>query len=423
MAESKKRITILTYGSRGDVQPFVALGVGLIDAGYAVRLVGPAKFDVLVQQHGLDFEPIEGDPGELTQAFVDRAGLNGMRMFVEMARHILPFARSAFAAMERAIADADLVIHSFLMLDGGHTLARLRGVPGISAQFFPVFLPTTSFPAVVFPELPLGKPYRWVSHQLVAASFHYGSRWLYRLLRFSSPDLPALAPWPFSRGHAGEMPVLMAYSRHVLPKPADWPGYAHVTGYWQLPPPADWRPPDDLAHFLDSGSPPVFFSPGSMKTEKLQDVVTMAIASVRAHGQRLLLGVAPDVFDEIDLGADVFAVADVPHTWLFPRMAYILHHGGAGTTGAAAAAGVPTTAIPFTADQAFWARRLHRLGVGPVAPSIRKLTRQRLDVLLSEVLSNSNYLRRARALAEKLRQEDGVTTAVRIVDRYLHRKA
>jgi sterol 3beta-glucosyltransferase len=415
MAESKKRITILTYGSRGDVQPFVALGVGLIGVGYTVRLVGPAKFDAFVREHGLDFEPIEGDPGELTQAFVDRAGLNGPRMFVEMARHILPFARSAFDAMERAIADADLVIHSFMMLDGGHTLARMRSVPDISVQFFPVFLPTGSFPAVVFPDLPLGKRYRWVSHQLVAASFRYGSRWLYRLLRFSSPDLPALAPWPFSRRHAGEMSVLMAYSRHVLPKPADWPGYAHVTGYWQLPPPPDWRPPDDLVQFLDSGSQPVFFSPGSMKTEKLQEVVTMAIASVRAHGQRLVLGVSPEALEGIDLGSDVFAISDVPHSWLFPRMGYILQHGGAGTTGAAVSAGVPTTAIPFTADQAFWARQLHRLGVGPAAPSIRKLTRKRLDALLSEVFSNSNYRRRARALAEKLRHENGVETAIRVI--------
>lgn len=95
----------------------------------------------------------------------------------------------------------------------------------------------------------------------------------------------------------------------------------------------------------------------------------MVIACVRAHDQRLLLGISPKVLKGIDLGVDVFAVADVPHSWLFPRMAYTLHHGGAGTTGAAASAGVPTTAIAFTADQAFWARQLHRLGVGLAAPS------------------------------------------------------
>jgi sterol 3beta-glucosyltransferase len=109
---------------------------------------------------------------------------------------------------------------------------------------------------------------------------------------------------------------------------------------------------------------------------------------------------------------DVFAAADVPHAWLFPRMRHIFHHGGAGTTGAAAAAGVPQTAVPYSADQAFWARRISRLGLGPAAPPARRLTASRFEALLAEALSNPLYRQNAIALGEKIRAENGVQVAV-----------
>lgn len=415
----KMRIAILTYGSRGDVEPFVALGVGLRNAGHAVRLAGPAPFAPLVQDNDLEFTPIEGSPDELAQAFADRAGLSWLRMVAQMVRHVLPLARAAFRTLERAVNDADLIVHSFLMTDAGHTLARLRRVPDISAQFFPVFLPTSAFSAVALPDLPLGGVYHRATHALNTAMFRYGARLLYRKVRVSAPDLPDLAPWPFRSLDRGGTPILLAYSPQILPCPPDWPSYAHVTGYWQLPPPAGWAPPDVLTRFLESGPPPVYFGPGSMRTEDLQSLLRIVIASVRAYGQRVFLSVSPQVLGGELAGADVFAADGVPHAWLFPKMRYILHHGGAGTTGAAAAAGVPNTAIPFSADQAFWARRIHRLGFGPAAPSARRLTRSRLDSILKDALFNPIYQRCAEILGQKIRQEDGVAFALRVIHAHL----
>jgi len=414
-----KHVVILTYGSRGDVQPFVALGVGLRNAGYAVRLAGPEPFGPLVRAHGLAFAPIPGDPYELTQALSDRAGLSWLRMIAEVVQHVLPLATTVFRTVERVTRHADLIVHSFLMTDAGHTLAHLRGVPDVSAQFFPIFLPTSAFPAVALPDLAPWGTYRRATHALTNAVFRYGSRLLYRRVRACAPDLPDLAPWPFAGPQAGDTPILLGYSRHVLPRPPDWPSYAHVTGYWQLPPLARWAPSDELIRFLASGPPPVYFGPGSVRTEILRDLVRTVIDAARACGQRLVLGASPQVPGEDLGGTDVLALEDVPHAWLFPRMRYVLHHGGAGTTGAATAAGVPNTAIPFSTDQAFWARQIQRCGLGPASPPARRLTRGRLEVMLRDVLSNSVYQRRATAVGDKLRQEDGVASAVRIVQAQL----
>jgi sterol 3beta-glucosyltransferase len=288
-------------------------------------------------------------------------------------------------------------------------------VPDLSAQFFPIFLPTSAFSAVGLPDLPLGAPYRRATHALNTAVFRYGARLLYRRARVAAPDLPDLAPWPFRRSGGDPTPVLFAYSPHILAKPPEWPSWAHVTGYWQLPRRADWAPPDALVRFLESGPAPIYFGPGSMRTRDLKRLLDTVVTSVRAHQQRIVLGVPPQALDpELD-GADLIAAGGIPHQWLFPQMRYILHHGGAGTTGAAARAGVPSTAIPFSADQAFWARQIHRLGVGPAAPPARRLARDRLQAILLEALSDPAYERRARALGEKLRREDGVASALKVI--------
>jgi sterol 3beta-glucosyltransferase len=292
-------------------------------------------------------------------------------------------------------------------------------VPDISAQFFPIFLPTSAFAAVALPDLPLGGAYRRGTHILNTAMFRYGTRILYRMVRRSTPELPTLAPWPFQKMGNGTTPILFAYSPHVLPHPPDWPPTAHVTGYWRLPPQPGWTPPDELSRFLEAGPPPIYCGPGSMRTEKLQDLLHIAVESARACGQRVLLGVSDDMLAEDLRGVDVFAAAGVPHAWLFPRMRFILHHGGAGTTGAAAAAGVPSTATPFSADQAFWARRIHHLGVGPAAPPARRLKRDRLTAIINEALANPDYQRNATILGEHIRREDGVALAVKIIQERL----
>lgn len=419
MHAESRRITILTYGTRGDVEPFVALGIGLQGAGHAVRLAAPAEFAALAQGRGLEFAPLKGSPAQLASALAGRAGLSWPRMVAEMMGHVLPLARRVYHGAAEAVRDSELIVHSFLMTDAGHTLARLQGVPDVSAQFFPVFLPTAAFPAVVAPDLRLGGIYRRATHLLTGAVFRYGSRLAYRRLSASAPELPELASWPFSGVDAGRTPILLAYDPHLLPRPHDWPSYAHITGYWQLEPAREWTPPRDLVRFLASGAPPVYLGTGSMETDSLLTLLEAGVSAARACGQRLILGVSCEKVTGDLIGPDILAVEGVPHAWLFAQMRYILHHGGAGTTGAAATAGVPNSAMPFTADQAFWARVIHRQGLGPAGVPARRLTRERLEAMVREVIAEPAYGRRAAALGEKMRSTEGVRAAVRIVEEHL----
>lgn len=420
------RISLLTYGSRGDVEPFLALGVGLQQQGYAVRLAAPASFAPLIASYPLEFVPIEGDPDELAQAFADRAGLSWWRMIREMTQHVLPLAQRAFTAVLQATEDADLIVHSFLMTDAGHSLAQQKGIPDLSAQLFPVFLPTRCFPAVGFPPLPFQSGWlNWSMHTLNTAMFRDGARLLYRRIWKSLPESPRkgqlrhLAAWPFPSRSGFQTPILFAYSPNLLPKPADWPDYAHVTGYWQLPLSPGWQPPAPVARFLQDGPSPVYFGPGSMRTDRLQELLHMMIGALRHNGQRIFLGMPPELVPPALAGPDLYAASGLPHAWLFPQMRFILHHGGAGTTGAALTAGVPNSALPFSADQSFWQQQLVQRGLGPAFPSAHKASRPRLEQAFHQALHDPSYAGCAARLGAQVRQEHGVQAAVQIIQRII----
>jgi sterol 3beta-glucosyltransferase len=406
----------MTYGSRGDVEPFVALAVGLQRAGHTVRLAAPAMFASLAQVHGVTFEPLAGDPDRLALALTDRAGFSGPRMVAQMVRHVLPLSASVFRAVEAASSDAEVIIHSFLLTEAGHTIANRRGIADFSAQLFPVFATTSAFPAVVFPDLRLGGGYRRITHNLNTAVFRLGGRLLYRRVRADAPDLPDLAPWPFDDAGRGPTPLLFAYSPVALPRPADWPASVRVTGYWNLAPAPGWSPPGSLVRFLEAGPPPLYFGVGSMRTRRMPELLDTVIQAVKATGQRALLGMPRATGEASSLPSEVFPADGVPHDWLFRHTQMVIHHGGAGTTGAALRAGVPSTAIPFTADQSFWARQIHRLGVGPPGVPALHLSAGGLATIIEEAIGDPRYRTRAHSVGDQLRQENGVASAIEFIE-------
>lgn len=412
---NNKRIVMLTYGSRGDVEPFIALGKQLIHEGFSVRLVAPKPFESMGEKAGIEFISIESDPDELGQMFANQAGKNWFKMIKSMADHVMPIAKNAFQTIVDSVSDADEIIHSFLMTDAGHTLARKLDIPEISAQLFPVFMRTGEFPPVALPDLPLGKIYRKSMHNLNTFMFRNSARFMYKRLQKTSPTLPNLADWPFSGPIEKQPPILFAYSNHVVPKPGDWPINAHVTGYWQMPIPENWSPPKTLIDFIEDGDPPIFFSPGSMQSDKSNELLQMVIIAAKNLKKRLVVGVSSDLIP-VDLkGKDLINAPGIPHAWLFPQMSYILHHGGAGTTGSAVTAGIPNTAIPFSLDQTFWAKRLLQLGVGPAAPANRKIGVNELERLIRNTSENAGYTTRAKAIAEKISMENGIKTTITII--------
>ena len=210
--------------------------------------------------------------------------------------------------------------------------------------------------------------------------------------------------------------MLYGWSPSVLPQPPDWGRWLHVTGYWFLERLGEWKPPRELADFLDSGPPPVYVGFGSMnKTdpEQLTDIVLRALERTDRRGV-LVTGwggisnsASPDT---------VFAVEEVPHDWLFERVEAAVHHGGAGTTAASLRAGIPTIVVPFFADQPFWGRRVAELGVGPEPIPRRSLTVERLTSAIRQATSDRDMKSRAAALGQRIRAETGIERAVEAFD-------
>jgi UDP:flavonoid glycosyltransferase YjiC (YdhE family) len=222
------------------------------------------------------------------------------------------------------------------------------------------------------------------------------------------------------------IPALYGFSPSFLPKPRDWAEHIHVTGYWFLDESQRWQPPADLLDFLDSGPAPVYVGFGSMPNENPEATTKMVIDALRKAGQRGILLKGWGALSAGALGAgaleglenfdDMYVIDSAPHDWLFPRMAAVVHHGGAGTTGAGLRAGKPSILTPHFADQPFWGMRVYERGVGPRPIPRDQLTADNLAAAIREAFNGSGMRERAAKLGEQIRAEDGVGTAVRIIE-------
>jgi UDP:flavonoid glycosyltransferase YjiC (YdhE family) len=209
---------------------------------------------------------------------------------------------------------------------------------------------------------------------------------------------------------------LYGFSPRVVAPPDDWAGDRYVTGYWFLDPDPAWDPPDQLLSFLDAGPAPLYVGFGSSSMRQPRQLAQIAIQALARTGQRGLLGLANDALDSEQLPPHVYPIGAIPHHWLFPRTAAVVHHGGAGTTGAGLRAGVPSIVVPFTTDQPFWGRRVFRLGTGPRPIPATKLTTDNLAEAICQAVSDAPMAAKARALGRRIRQEDGTGRAVTIVE-------
>jgi sterol 3beta-glucosyltransferase len=415
-------ILLMTYGSRGDVEPFLALAAGFAKAGHTARLAAPEAYAGLAAGSGVEYIPLPGDPATLVETMTQRAGGNPLRMVGVMARFVMPIAASVFARLRELAPGSDAIVHSFLFTHAGYELAKSLGVPDFSAQMFPMFAPTAAFAAPAFPELPLSGIYRRITHTLTNGIFRHGGGILYGQVRRRHPEFPPLTGWPFAgaSGRGGRRTsLLFGFSRHVVPPPPEWTAGVHVTGYWQLDPPREDEIPAGLRRFLESGPPPVYIGFGSANPRDIRRLEAIAREAVQATGQRCVLSLGGGKLNPEAGSGGVFAADSIPHRWLFPRTCVVVHHGGAGTTGAGLRAGIPNILIPHTADQPFWANRVRRLGAGPAPIPPGKLTAGRLAAAIDESLHDAAMRTRCRELGEKIDTEDGVGKAVRIVEQGL----
>jgi len=410
------KVTIIGAGSRGDVQPYVALGKGLKDAGHSVCVLATQDFQGLVDAYCLKFFDMGGSMDIVTQSMedvIEQGNFLRILSSMQLDRVVSKIAASGLAACQ----SSDLIIAGLGGLYVGLALSEKLGIPFIQAHLTP-FTPTGEFPTALLP-LPLVQLPSWANR----LSHRLGNQMMWQMLRAAVAKarrqvlhIPPAPFWgPVDSLQKQKHAILYGYSPQVVPVPKDWDNFIHVTGYWFLEPPSGWEPPTDLLNFLRAGPPPVYIGFGSMihsKPEETTGLVVQALASASQRG--VFYSGRGDL--KKDLPETVFMIGSIPHSWLFPRMAAVVHHGGAGTTASGLWAGIPTIITPFFGDQPFWGQRVYELGVGPRPIPRRRLSADRLAKSIRCAVSNTTMREKAASLGERIRAEDGVARAVAIIE-------
>lgn len=409
-------IVLFTLGTRGDIQPYVGLGVGLQRAGHAVRIVTSESFAPMILAAGLAFAPLTGD-FKATLASDPTLSARPDRL-VTVARifraRYAQWARDWIAQGREACRSATLLIGSGSATLLARSLAEAHDLPFVAVQLQPLA------PSRRLPPLTLGGNGLSLPGGVNLA--------LYRLLRLlvwrvmcpavNGVVRPALGlprfPWrgPPQDGVHGHDKVLYGFSEQVLPRPDDWEDRSQVVGYWFHDDPS-WAPPSALQAFLDAGPRPVYIGFGSMVGARSREFTDTLLDGLRKSGQRAVLvtgwgGLSPP--EDIDRER-VFVLDHAPHDRLLPLMSAAVHHGGAGTSAAAARAGIPSVVIPFFGDQPFWARRLHGLGVAPPPLDRRRFTGDDLAHAL-RTTQQPTMQTAAATLGQAIRAEDSVARTI-----------
>ncbi|WFE25215.1 glycosyltransferase [Solwaraspora sp. WMMD791] len=422
------KVLILTLGTRGDVQPFVALARELQDRGHHAVLAAPERFADLVTGHGVPFARVDDGPLRVVDSAstVGEVAAGGVRAKFALMRRMRTMVTAVLddcwqVASTGPGADADLIVHNGQIMAGHHIAERL-GVPAVMALPTPVYVPTRQFP---WPgqQLPERLP-TWLNRStyagMTAVTVMFGrtvDRWRAGLglpRRRGRHD-------PLRRADGQAAPVLHAVSQAVLPRPTDWPPTARVTGYWFMDAATDATRavPEPVAAALERGDEPVVFvSFGSMAGPDPVATTQEVVRALRLAGVRGVLATGWGGLQEIPSTADVFATGDLPHDVVFSRVAAIVHHGGAGTTAAAIRAGRPQVICPFVADQPFWGRRMQQLGVAPAPIDQRRLTASGLAAAIRQAVEDPAMIAAARRLGEQVRAEKGVVVAVDLLEQF-----
>ena len=411
------RITIAALGTRGDVQPMLALATGLQAAGHSVRFVAGANFESWVRAHGFDFAAsidmealMQSDAGTRWS----QGGDNPMMQLRLMKRLVVEHGDAMLAPLLEHTPASDLLVSGFVGEPFIQTLSESTGVPYLNAYLQPY-----GFTRSAAASLTAITPRR--DSLLNLLMNHVAARLVWSVSAETVNRLrQRLALRPHSAGSylraVRHTPTLYGFSPHVVPRPADWGPEKVVTGYWFLDEDVGWQPPAALTAFLQAGPPPVYLGFGSMATRDPQATARLMVAAVERAGQRAIIGSGWSGLVDFAPPASVYVLDHAPHAWLFERVEAVVHHGGAGTTAAGLRAGRPTMVVPHMSDQPYWGRRVHELGVGVRPVPRHKLTVEALADGLARLTSDAALQATATALGAQIRAEDGVGAAVRQLD-------
>jgi len=415
---------IIAPGSQGDVQPFLALGKGLIKAGNTVRLVTNQNYKAQVESHGLEFWPIEVNTEDIIRSDKMREALESGKLLTSMARMGKELKQHAELLAQRGLAGCqgmNMVIAGISGLFTGYSLAEKLGIPFVQAHNIP-FTPTKAFPGTLLPRYPSWLGGYRISHRLTQQIVWQAYRPTDKVVREQVLELPK-SPFfgPFKSESLRDGPIIYGISPSIISRPVDWAENIHITGFWLLDPPDEWTPPSDLIEFLKDDPAPLYIGFGSMSNKRPEETADLVLKALKETNQRAIVFSGWGGLSKTNLPDSVLMVDSVPHSWLFQRIQAVIHHGGAGTTAAGLNAGVPSIIVPFHGDQPFWGRLIAKLGVGPNPIPRKKLSTERLVNAIQEVGADQEMSERAANLGSKIRAENGIARAIAIISEMYNR--
>ncbi len=403
------KFLVLTYGTDGDTRPLAALSRALMDAGHEAHLLADGASLGTAAALGVPASPIAGDirgafrHGGAASGLFEKASANNTAK--ELARIANANAEPWLRATVEAGKGCDAIILSGLAGFVGLSAAEYLGAKAIGTGMFPL-TPTGAFASPLLPPGKLPRVFNRLSQHLINNLLWMAFRKPINDARARVCGLPPRKSlWV---GH----PMLYGVSPSLLPRPDDWPSNALVCGQWLMPA-KQFSPPDPLNEFLAAGEPPIYIGFGSMggfEPRRMLDTIVRGLA-----GRRALFYPGWSGIEASQLPANIFVVGDTPHDWLLPRTSLAIHHGGSGTSHSASRAGVPSVVVPFAGDQAFWAERLHHAGIAAKLSSWKALNAESLADRIRFV-ERDEVRARARAMGERMRAEDGLTTAVKAIE-------
>lgn len=408
------RVLLITVGTRGDIAPFAALAQRLVTEGHTAVLAAPEPYRSDTPP-GVEFAPMGTDADRIMRAAMTR--LRSPAQALTLAGEMNRALRAALQEQWRIAEDSSpthVVAHPKAL--GGPHIAERLSVPFSASVPAPLLTPTAAFPAPVLARRLPGALNRLTYQLNRSAGIAYGG--MVNSFRTETLGLPRMSRFSdYLTDRAGRrLPVLYPFSPAVVPRPADFPPSAHITGFWFRADAPAWEPPAEMTAFLDQGGPIVYVGFGSMgfggSAEERGRLLVDALqeAGVRAVVSTGWGGVRPEASDGIHL------VGDVPHEQLFPLVDAVVHHGGAGTTAACLRAGRPTLICPMLGDQPFWGRRVHDVGAGPEPLPLRRARTRDLAERIRRLVGEVGFAQRAGELAARITQEDGTGEAVRILE-------
>lgn len=397
------KIVIPSIGTRGDVQPYIALAAGLQEAGHHVTLMSHPVMASLAASYGIPFRPMGPDIDLGYETAVIRGkSRNWLLGFLRVMRFSFAMLEQSHHDILEQCRTADLVIVSHSAA-GSMEADRLQK-PAVSVTLMPQ-------------AIPVQDPRRaW--HQRAAGAMA-GAAMGWMMTRPLNQirkkfGLPPMGATGITSPHLNLIPLSpLVYPPHPL-----WEARHRLTGYWFTADPAGWSPPPALLRFLESGEPPAVISLGAMSIggNDAGEMVQLVLHAVREAGARAILQGWDKAAREAKLPETVLQVGSVPHGWLFERAGWVVHHGGFGTTAAGLRAGIPSIVIPHIIDQFIWGKKVHELGVGPQPISRKDLNPRRLAAALAQAREDDAMRQRAAQLGRQIRAERGVQNAVALIE-------